>query len=128
MKNDPGPDAGHTFRITVASRASTRVVGDRHHHDAEFFDPSHPVDIRAWDLRTALHVAAELPLDDWFPDHELCEPHITQDGYDDGQLFVCTAHGVSEPVLGENGHQTYEVTLPMFQRLVTEHWRQVADS
>ena len=76
----------------------------------------------------ALHVAAELPLDDWFPDHELCEPHITQDGYDDGQLFVCTAHGVSEPVLGENGHQTYEVTLPMFQRLVTEHWRQVADS
>lgn len=69
MKNDPGPDAGHTFRITVASRGSYRVAGDKHHHDSpSFFDPSHAVDVRAWDLRTALHMVAELPLDDWFPE------------------------------------------------------------
>lgn len=124
-----GPELGHTFRITVSSRTSYRVVGQPGHHDAEdFFDPSAPVDVRAWDLRTALHMAAELPLDTWFPDRDLCEPHITQDGYDSGQLFVCAQHNVSEPVLGADGRQTYEVTLPMFQRLVAEHHRKVAES
>jgi hypothetical protein len=50
-----------------------------------------------------------------------CEPYITQDGYDSGQVFVCPTHDVYEPVMGDDGRQTYEVTLPAFQRLVDEH-------
>ena len=54
-----------------------------------------------------------------------CEPYITQDGYDRGQAFVCPIHDVFEPVIGENGRQTYEVTLARFQSLVAEHHARV---
>jgi hypothetical protein len=49
-----------------------------------------------------------------------CNPYITQDGYDSGQLFCCDTHDTREPVM-VNGEQTYEVTLPLMQALVRAH-------
>lgn len=57
-----GPDDGHTFRITMSSRGSYDVVGDPHHSDSPVFGPETSVDVRAWNLRDALHRAAEMPL------------------------------------------------------------------
>lgn len=64
VEPEEGPDDGHTFRITFTSRGSYKVVGDEHHHDAPDFDEfAHSVDVRAWNLRDALHKAADLPFD-----------------------------------------------------------------
>lgn len=55
-------DQGHTFRISHESRGSHKVVGDEHYTDEpEFVGPVHTVEVRAWNLRAALHKAAELP-------------------------------------------------------------------
>lgn len=60
-------DLGHTWRLTVESRASSAVVGDQHHHDAPEFTPlGRAVEVRAWNLRQALTAAAALPLQVWF--------------------------------------------------------------
>lgn len=50
-----------------------------------------------------------------------CSPYITQDGYDSGQAFVCEQHKVWDQVIGEDGRQTYNVTLEMFKQLVADH-------
>lgn len=61
------PDAseGHTFFITVTSRGSYAVVGEPGHTDADHFGPPMTVDVRAWDLPTALRKAAAVPLNEW---------------------------------------------------------------
>jgi len=72
--DEQGPGHGHTFRITASSRGSYKVVGDRDYHDAMDFGPNMCVEVRAWNLRDALHYAAHLSLDEWdwedpaFPD------------------------------------------------------------
>jgi hypothetical protein len=56
------PEDGHTFRIRYDSRASSKVTGDPEHTDAsDFMGPVKEVQVRAWDLRTALRKAADLP-------------------------------------------------------------------
>lgn len=66
-----GPDRGHTFRVGVEIRGSSRV-GDEPHRDASTFQPlSRPVEVRAWNLRAALQSAALLSLSAWsIPDEE----------------------------------------------------------
>ena len=65
------PDAGHTFRITVEIRGSSKFRGETHHRDDPHFDPMpNQVTVRAWSLREALEKAALLPLDDWFEENE----------------------------------------------------------
>ena len=62
MSDTCGPEDGHTFRIRYDSRASSKVVGDPEYTDApDFMGPVHEVQVRAWDLRSALRKAAELP-------------------------------------------------------------------
>lgn len=62
---DTTPDEGHTFRIVVQSRMSSTVVGDEHHTDSDHFGPGMLLDVRAWDLPSALRKAADFPLDAW---------------------------------------------------------------
>lgn len=60
------PDDGHTFKIAVSCRGSYAVVGQPFHDADYFLATPNEVEVRAWDLRTALRVAAELPFDEWF--------------------------------------------------------------
>lgn len=71
-RTSPGtPDDGHTFRIAVSERASTKVVSEDGHRDAERFTQLHNwVEVRAWDLSEALVRAAGLPLDSWFDEED----------------------------------------------------------
>lgn len=63
---DDGPDDGHTFRFTVTSRGSYAVLGDPHRSDADHFGHEPwTLDVRAFDLSTALRRAAEAPLLAW---------------------------------------------------------------
>lgn len=67
MSEDHHPaDLGHTFRVSVRMRGSSKVVGDLHFDDADFFDDLSPVEVRAWDLPSALIQAATLPFSVWF--------------------------------------------------------------
>lgn len=63
------PEAGHTFRLTAASRGSYGVVGVEGHTDAEWMpeDVAAPfvIEVRAWSLRAAMAKAAQLPLSSW---------------------------------------------------------------
>ena len=59
------PDRGHTFRLSVTSRMSSKVVGDEHHTDADWFSPPIVAEVRAWDLPAALRFAAGFGLTDW---------------------------------------------------------------
>jgi hypothetical protein len=63
------PEAGHTFRLTAASRGSYAVSGIPGHTDAEWMpeDVAAPfaIEVRAWNLSDALAKAARLPLGAW---------------------------------------------------------------
>lgn len=63
-------DTGHTFRIAIELRGTSKVVGDAHHHDGDAYYPLQVVEVRAWSLRNALVKAAELPLSAWFPEED----------------------------------------------------------
>lgn len=54
---------------------------------------------------------------------ELCDPYITQDGYDSGLSFECEVHNVSQPVMSEENprDQLYTISLSRFQELVAKH-------
>lgn len=65
-----GPEAGHTFRISMSSRGSYSVVGEPGHRDAAEFDEPRTVEVRAWNLREALLQAIDLPLSAWFPEED----------------------------------------------------------
>lgn len=54
-------DEGHTFEITWRLRGSSKVTGDAHHNDSDYWSDPIQTIVRAWDLRSALHQAAELP-------------------------------------------------------------------
>lgn len=71
-RTSPGtPADGHTWRIAVSERASTKVVSEDGHRDAERFTQLHNwVEVRAWDLSEALVRAAGLPLDSWFDEED----------------------------------------------------------
>jgi hypothetical protein len=65
-----GPQDGHTFRIEMTSRGSSRTVGDPTYTDNDWWsDPWH-VEVRAWNLTDALRKAAELPLVLWRNDKD----------------------------------------------------------
>lgn len=69
---DEGPEDGHTFRLAITLRPSSKVVGEKTHHDADGFRPDglQPIEVRAWNLQDALLKAAELPLSAWFPEED----------------------------------------------------------
>lgn len=48
------PDDGHTWKIAVSCRGSSKVVGDEHHKDSPQWDDPVQVTVRAWSLREAL--------------------------------------------------------------------------
>lgn len=79
--NPGGPENGHRFRVTVA-HAGSYAVQDGPHSDSEDWTAPQTVTVRAWDLPTALHGAADLPLIQWFPE-ELDAPTLStdEDGY-----------------------------------------------
>lgn len=58
-------DKGHTFRLSVSSRMSSKVVGDLHHSDANWWSEPWLLEVRAWGLAAALEAAAALPLVAW---------------------------------------------------------------
>ena len=67
----PDGDRGHTWRISIEERGSSKVTGDEHHSDASEFNPlPTSVEVRAWNLSDALAQAAALPFSDWFPERE----------------------------------------------------------
>jgi hypothetical protein len=59
-----GPEAGHTFCITVDIRGSSNVVGHPKQDGPEFREFG-SVMVRAWNLPDALRKAAEMSLDEW---------------------------------------------------------------
>jgi hypothetical protein len=71
-RESPGtPEDGHTWRIAISLRGSSKVVGEAEHHDAPAFAPLHNwVEVRAWSLSEALVRAAGLPLDAWFDEED----------------------------------------------------------
>lgn len=60
------PDDGHTFVISVRSRGSYRIVGEEHHHDADWMN-ERPITltVRAWSLPAAMQAAAAVGLNNW---------------------------------------------------------------
>jgi hypothetical protein len=60
------PDDGHTFAISVRSRSSYAIVGEAHHHDADWMG-ERPITltVRAWSLPAAMQTAARASLNDW---------------------------------------------------------------
>lgn len=59
------PEDGHTFRIEAVSRSSYRV-GNGPHTDADWFaEEPFTIEVRAWNLKDALKLAAEQPLYAW---------------------------------------------------------------
>lgn len=58
-------DEGHTFRLSVSSRMSSKVVGDLHHSDANWWSEPWLLEVRAWGLAAALEAAAARPLIAW---------------------------------------------------------------
>lgn len=72
LAEDETPDDGHTFRISVCSRMSSKVVGEPHHTDSPQFDDDlvNLVEVRAWSLSEALEKAALMPLSVWYPIEE----------------------------------------------------------
>jgi hypothetical protein len=61
-----GPDDGHTFVISVRSRGSYKVVGEAHHHDADWMNERPlTLTVRAWSLPAAMRAAALVGLNDW---------------------------------------------------------------
>lgn len=70
MQSD-SPEDGHTFRITVVSRGSYAVEGVPGHKDAEWLeDDPFEIEVRAWDLKTALLKAVCRPLHEWLPEEK----------------------------------------------------------
>ncbi|WP_291378882.1 hypothetical protein [Demequina sp.] len=61
-----GPEAGHTFEVSVRSRPSANVVGEPK-HDADWFSEPDVLRVRAWNRRDALRMAAQVPMPDWVP-------------------------------------------------------------
>jgi len=60
-----GPDRGHTFRIAVTSRGSSKVVGEEHYSDSNWWSEPYVQDVRAHNLPEAMRRAAERPLGSW---------------------------------------------------------------
>lgn len=60
------PDDGHTFHFTVQSRMSSKVVGDKHYQDFDWWGEPMHAEVRAWNLPDACHLAADVPLTEWF--------------------------------------------------------------
>lgn len=50
----------------------------------------------------------------------MCDPYITQDGYDSGLVLMCETHGTREPVM-KDGRQAYTINLITFARLHRAH-------
>lgn len=60
-----------------------------------------------------------------------CNPYLTQDGYDQGQIMRCDMHDVAMiPVYIHNNkeYQSYEVTLKEFQEMVKIHKTEFGES
>lgn len=56
-----GPEHGHTFRFTFASRGAHKVVDEEHYSDSDWWGPELTFEVRAWSLRAALLKAADMP-------------------------------------------------------------------
>lgn len=59
------PDQGHTFVISVVSRGSGKVVGEKHNTDSNWWSEPTRIAVRAWSLPDALVIAADLPMAAW---------------------------------------------------------------
>jgi hypothetical protein len=70
---EQGPEDGHTFRFTMASRTSANVEGEPKSDSGWWGDPSR-VEVRAWNLRDALAKAQALPLSAWVPADDVVTP------------------------------------------------------
>lgn len=68
--DDPAPGEGHLFEISVRLRGRYQTASGEY-GDADYWhEEPMVVQVRAWDLPAALRRAAELPLNDWFPEEE----------------------------------------------------------
>lgn len=69
-QEETGHECGHTFEVLVRSRGHYGIAGEGggSHSDANYWDSSEPVQVRAHNLRDALLLAAALPLSDFIKD------------------------------------------------------------
>lgn len=93
QREDAGPNAGHTFEVSVSSRGSSNVVGDPEHHDSNWWGEPFVTRVRAWNQADALRMAVQMPLHEWDrapePDAETVE--ITE-----AQVDVALSHRYAE--------------------------------
>jgi hypothetical protein len=71
------PDEGHTFRITVTTRGASRVMGDKHARDSDWWSDPWEIEVREHSLASALRKAARVPFAVWADSAKHEEPHRT---------------------------------------------------
>lgn len=62
-------------------------------------------------------------------DISVCDPYLTQDGYDSGQVMICNKHQTETRPMYDGGlyrgeyplSQSYDVTLSEFKKMVKAH-------
>ena len=65
LAHEETPDEGHTFRITVTSRGASKVVGEEHNTDANWWSDPWTIEVREFSLAAALRKAARVPFATW---------------------------------------------------------------